>query len=82
MLPVCLSKVKSAKERIYIDKIGSGRQLLVTLWTSPGDALLRATIGEDTGRFQLLGSVSRLNSYGKQSWCIDDPELQKYCICS
>lgn len=54
-------------------------QLQVT--TTPGHAKLEATVREDHNTFTLVGSVSRLNVYGNQSICVNDPKIKLICYC-
>ncbi|XP_034952238.1 uncharacterized protein [Chelonus insularis] len=54
----------------------------VTIETTPGDAIFEASIRRNnTGGNSLVGSVSRLNTYGKQSACINDSIARLYCYC-
>ncbi|XP_057325830.1 uncharacterized protein LOC130667915 [Microplitis mediator] len=56
----------------------------ITVETSPGNAIFEASIRHDnnTGNSTLVGSIGRLNSYGKQSACVDDFTMRLYCYCS
>ncbi|XP_049949063.1 uncharacterized protein LOC126457087 isoform X1 [Schistocerca serialis cubense] len=57
--------------------------VLVTLRTSPGDAVFEATVRRrpHEGDMALAGVVSRLNQYGKQSACMTNFRLRLYCYC-
>lgn len=51
---------------------------------SPGGGLFEATVRHmyaTTGRYEITGSVSRLNIYASQSGCIKVDYLRKYCFC-
>lgn len=56
----------------------------VTIQTIPGDAIFEATIRHrrKESSQKLVGSISRLNLYGKQSACVDDFKMRLYCYCS
>ncbi|XP_076280793.1 uncharacterized protein LOC143209265 isoform X2 [Lasioglossum baleicum] len=55
----------------------------ITIQTEPGDAIFEGTV-RDRGKNssnKLVGSVSRLNAYGKQSACVDEFNMRLYCYC-
>ncbi|XP_072395594.1 uncharacterized protein [Diabrotica undecimpunctata] len=51
--------------------------------TVPGNGLFEATIRyiSKVKKYSIVGSISRLNLYGKQSSCISDYKLKLYCYC-
>lgn len=55
----------------------------VVIQTNPSKATFEGTvkISKPQIKFNLLGTVSRLNLYGNQSSCIDNAILKKYCYC-
>lgn len=54
----------------------------VRLQTRPGLGEFEATARiHENNNFELTGTVSRTNLYGKQSHCIDDYKLKLYCFC-
>lgn len=56
--------------------------ITATVQTRPGLGEFEATVrvhGDDL--FELAGTISRTNLYGKQSHCIDDYNLKLYCFC-
>ena len=55
----------------------------VTLETQPGNAIFEGSVRyrTDDEKMKLVGSVSRLNAYGKQSACVDDFNMRLYCYC-
>ncbi|PNF28704.1 hypothetical protein B7P43_G07863 [Cryptotermes secundus] len=60
------------------------KDYVVLIETVPGSALFEATVRESTknnDRFQILGTVSRINAYWSQSSCINDLILKMYCYC-
>lgn len=76
--------------RMYFGKIkedqraqGMLDKLRVIIKTTPGDALFEATLQfrEDDQSCSVLGDVSRINQYGKQSNCIEEATVRKYCYC-
>ncbi|CAK9290099.1 unnamed protein product [Gordionus sp. m RMFG-2023] len=60
-------------------------RLLLVVRVRPSQALFEAMIGYDPGKdsyTNILGSISRINKYENQSFCItDDHEIQKFCLC-
>lgn len=56
---------------------------LVSFNVHPSQAQLEVTVRCDDKceSFHTIGSISRLNRYGNQSWCISDAKLRKYCYC-
>lgn len=54
----------------------------VRLQTKPGLGEFEGTARlHDTNNYELTGTISRTNLYGKQSYCIDDAKLKLYCFC-
>ncbi|KAK5644324.1 hypothetical protein RI129_005624 [Pyrocoelia pectoralis] len=55
---------------------------LITFETRP-QAVFQGTvsIGVDVPIFKMEGSVSRLDIYSFNSWCVTDPIVKKYCYC-
>ena len=54
----------------------------VRLQTRPGLGEFEATARiHENNNFELTGTISRINLYGKQSHCIDDYKLKLYCFC-
>ncbi|XP_076686233.1 uncharacterized protein LOC143378378 isoform X2 [Andrena cerasifolii] len=55
----------------------------ITIQTEPGDAIFEGTVRyRDADKSnKLVGSVSRLNAYGKQSACVDEFNMRLYCYC-
>lgn len=78
-----LRELKDAK--LWLDKT-DGATLMdytMTIRTTPGDAIFEGTVryrSDDNSR-KLVGSVSRLNAYGKQSACVDEFHMRLYCYC-
>ncbi|GFY52066.1 uncharacterized protein TNIN_290791 [Trichonephila inaurata madagascariensis] len=58
-------------------------KLRVIVRTAPGLALFEGTLlsRDDDEHMSVLGDISRINLYGTQSSCIQDPILKKYCYC-
>ncbi|KOX67951.1 hypothetical protein WN51_07931 [Melipona quadrifasciata] len=79
-----LKEIKAAKA--WKGEEGEKSQLVdytITIQTEPGDAIFEGTIryrSEDKTN-KLVGSVSRLNAYGKQSACVDEFNMRLYCYC-
>lgn len=63
---------------------GNSTYYLLLVEAIPGRGRFEATISaaaNETDGFKLYGSVSRLDWYGRQSKCISDSYLKKYCYC-
>lgn len=75
-----LKKIISAKMSKKTDKMDA--HYLVTFDVYPSGAQFEATLRFINSSYQLTGSVSRLNEYGKQSDCVSDDKLKKYCMCN
>lgn len=74
-----LKKIMSAKIA-KTDKLDA--HYLVTFEVYPSGAQFEATVKKYTNNtYQLTGTISRLNEYGKQSECVHDDKLKKYCMC-
>ncbi|XP_061714896.1 uncharacterized protein LOC133523379 [Cydia pomonella] len=69
------------------EKIKKSVELTVAFSTNPGGGEFEATLGRQDGPgspWLLLGSASRINAYGNQSYCIreqQDAQLKLYCYC-
>lgn len=74
-----LKDVNSARKSSHQSSI----DYLVSFDVKPSQAQLEATVRceSDCENFHVVGSISRLNRYGNQSWCISDAKLRKYCYC-
>ncbi|XP_026726962.1 uncharacterized protein LOC113493268 [Trichoplusia ni] len=54
----------------------------VMVKTAPGGGIFDATlIRRDASNWVVSGTVSRLNLYGNQSYCVPDATLKMYCFC-
>lgn len=60
------------------------KDYLITITASPSAAVFEATIHCDPTKeniCQVIDDISRINEYGKQSICIANAELRKFCYC-
>ena len=59
------------------------KHYLITIEVKPSNALFEATVHYNTKKkkMTLIGDISRINLYGKQSHCIESAVLKKYCFC-
>jgi hypothetical protein len=75
-----LSRLVNVRGRAYDPE---HKDYVVLIETVPGSALFEATVRHSTesDKFQILGSVSRINPYWGQSNCINDLNLKLYCYC-
>ncbi|XP_026757264.2 uncharacterized protein LOC113516955 isoform X2 [Galleria mellonella] len=62
------------------DKIES-REIMTIIRTEPGNGIFEGTLRYGNGEWTMTGSVSRLNLYGNQSYCVDDNVIKLYCYC-
>ena len=54
----------------------------IIIETKPGNGLFEATVdSQNNSALKILGSISRINRYGNQSFCIKDRLLRLYCFC-
>lgn len=60
-----------------------GSNYVITIRTWPGDGVFEATVRYEAARriFLVIGSVSRINTYGSQGNCVKDYILRLYCYC-
>ncbi|XP_015600552.1 uncharacterized protein LOC107270233 isoform X2 [Cephus cinctus] len=73
------------------DKKAPWTDYTISIQTYPGDAIFEGSIrnrfdnssnsNNSSNTKELLGSISRLNTYGKQSACVDDFNMRLYCYC-
>ena len=76
-----LTKILSASETFDYNKHYLIR-LLASPSHSPSQAIFEATVRKlGPKRMKIVGDISRINEYGKQSVCIDNSFLRKYCFC-
>jgi hypothetical protein len=87
-----LFKIKSAT-KIHPHKEGVPTKItipndeyLVVFSTQPGEAVFEATVRHIVKKkksvsVELAGSISRLNSYNNQSYCVSDVNIKLYCYC-
>ncbi|GFS78608.1 uncharacterized protein NPIL_618111 [Nephila pilipes] len=57
---------------------------LIVVSASPSKAIFEATVRCEVlkeGQCEVLDDISRINEYGKQSVCISDTVLKKFCYC-
>ncbi|XP_017786040.1 PREDICTED: uncharacterized protein LOC108569125 isoform X2 [Nicrophorus vespilloides] len=84
-----LEEVLDATVQINTDVIMQGTQnqdYTITFRTRPSAAVFEATVRRiflptNEYHFNVTGTVSRINLYGKQSLCITDFHLKLYCYC-
>lgn len=88
MYPNCvklhLDEILDARIMSHDEHILNGHNstdFMIMIRTKPGDGLFEATIRKEMNHFRLMGSISRLNLYGKQSACMTDFHLKLYCYC-
>ncbi|XP_055693772.1 uncharacterized protein LOC129796084 [Lutzomyia longipalpis] len=72
----------SADATSKVPTTGQMFDLTVRLRTKPGMGEFEATVRVKTEEdMELTGPISRTNLYGRQSACVDDPQLKLYCYC-
>ncbi|XP_068218189.1 uncharacterized protein [Palaemon carinicauda] len=50
--------------------------------TTPGGAMMEATVRRRKEEYEVGSEISRINMYGNQSHCITDEIYRKYCYCN
>jgi hypothetical protein len=73
-----LENVIDLKQKVSTDL---QEYFIVMFDTIPGGARFEATVLRSNRTFQLQGDVSRINTYGNQTECVDDAALKLYCYC-
>lgn len=82
-----LWNVTNARIMTHNDKILEGNDVkdyMLILQTLPGEGIFEITLRSTYNKtypFEVMGTISRLNLYGKQSACITDFHLKLYCYC-
>ncbi|CAH2104336.1 unnamed protein product [Euphydryas editha] len=56
-------------------------EYMVVIKTTPGDGLFEGTLRHDGNKWSVVGTISRLNVYGDQSYCLHNYLLKLYCYC-
>ncbi|CAH1954114.1 unnamed protein product [Acanthoscelides obtectus] len=66
-----------------IEGLNNIQDYMITIKTIPGEAIFEVTVRyfEIDHKYAVIGTISRLNLYGKQSACITDFHLKLYCFC-
>ncbi|CAH0557696.1 unnamed protein product [Brassicogethes aeneus] len=82
-----LDAVLNARVMSHADAITNKKHefedYMITVRTAPGEGVFESTVRrvlEGTAH-EIMGTISRLNLYGKQSKCITDFHLKLYCYC-
>lgn len=71
------AKVLSSRSRLRLSF-----QLMFDV--TPSAAKFESTVRRyhnGTDKFEITGSISRLNEYSSQSYCVNTDNLKKYCFC-
>lgn len=57
--------------------------VMITVKMIPGNGIFEATVRfkPNLNNYEVVGQVSRINTYGSQSFCIHDYILKLYCYC-
>lgn len=58
-----------------------GVDITLRFQTKPGLAVFESTVRMTGYRSALTGTISRINLYGSQSYCIKDSNLKMFCYC-
>lgn len=72
-------RVLSMRSKIF-SKISGYQEFVILVQTVPGNALFEATVSHKY-TFNVMDSISRINSYSKQSQCMNNSYAKKYCFC-
>lgn len=81
-----LNAILNARLMTHVDHIEGKNRIedyMITLRTLPGEGIFEVTVRFSTigNKYEVMGSISRLNLYGKQSSCITDFHMKLYCYC-
>ncbi|XP_076067287.1 uncharacterized protein LOC143040300 [Oratosquilla oratoria] len=81
--PKCVQFEDHTLRKAWEGRLGTDKAFVIQFQTSPGNALMEATVVENTAthHFRIEGEVSRINKYKDQSSCIKDDLYRKYCYC-
>ena len=71
---VVLTKILDSKKIYNVNKYS------LIFETSPNNAVFDATVSVKEG-FELVSKITRLNMYGRTSYCVDSIFLRNYCYC-
>lgn len=74
-----VQQVVSVRSKIF-SKTSGFEEFVIIVQTSPGNAMFEATVSHKK-TYEIVGSISRINSYGKQSYCVDNSYAKNYCYC-
>lgn len=84
-----LENINDARIMTHGEDILNGNEVkdyMIILQTVPGDGVFEVTLrrtaeNDKANKYEVMGTISRLNLYGKQSACITDFHLKLYCYC-
>ncbi|KAJ8921093.1 hypothetical protein NQ315_015891 [Exocentrus adspersus] len=78
-----ISNARLMTHESHIEGDNKIKDYMLTIRTLPGEGIFEMTVRHSVvrGKFEVIGSISRLNLYGKQSSCISDFHLKLYCYC-
>jgi hypothetical protein len=74
-----LKSVLSAK---HIQRKGVN-DVLVTFETIPGNGRFDSTVRyyKEESRYEITGTINRVNAYGSEGKCVEDAFMRLYCVC-
>uniref|UniRef100_A0A1B6C7V4 Uncharacterized protein n=1 Tax=Clastoptera arizonana TaxID=38151 RepID=A0A1B6C7V4_9HEMI len=81
---ILTSRLEKPTAHLSINTTDAGIQdYMLTVQTVPGNALFEATVRFNANKhtFSLAGSISRINLYGEQSYCVSHFRMKLYCYC-
>ncbi|XP_044266992.1 uncharacterized protein LOC123012869 isoform X2 [Tribolium madens] len=79
-----LESITDARLMTHGEHITNGDEVkdyMIIFETVPGNGVFEVTLRNTAKHFEVMGTISRLNLYGKQSACITDFHLKLYCYC-
>ncbi|KAH8412009.1 hypothetical protein KR222_006637 [Zaprionus bogoriensis] len=68
-------------EAYILDGNHRHHDIKVSLRTEPGKGLFEGTATCSRNSFSINGPILRLNSYGNESDCVDDYQIEMFCYC-
>lgn len=77
-------EASSANFNLGIERNSTLYDLIIGIITEPNMAKFEATVrfpADNSGNLSIVGTISRINKYGNQSYCINDLKLKLFCFC-
>lgn len=79
-----LNNVTSARLHTHSKELKfEAEDYTILFGTNPSDAMFEATVRLNAERkeYNVIGTISRINMYGNQSYCVPNFQMKLYCFC-